>query len=201
SVHRTLVGAWSAGLSVASDTVPAVGDAATLTILDQDLAVRVVRAGIFADRLAVRLTGGPNEWSQPVDVKHYRNTTADRVVGDLGVTLSAPIGTALPFWTRPPGTVGTALQHMAQYLARNWRVAPSGVVVLTDESSVATIEDPEAVELARDPARGLVQLAPERATVLPGGLYGQDTIGDVVYNLTDRSEEHTSELQSRENLV
>src|SRR5690606_40345205 len=96
SVHRTLVGAWSAGLSVASDAVPAVGDAATLTILDQDLAGRVVRAGIFADRLAVRLTGGPNDWSQPVDVKHYRNTTADRVGGDLGGTLSAPSGTAPP---------------------------------------------------------------------------------------------------------
>lgn len=183
SLHMPLNGAWSAEMAVASDLSYAVGDQVTLTVLDLDLVGRVVRSGTFADRLSVRLTGGATDWSQPVEVKHYRNTTVDRVIGDLGLTLAAPIGTALPFWTRAPGTVGMSIQTLAQYLARNWRVQPDGRVFMAEETP-AEVEDPDAVELGRDPARGLVQLAPERATVLPGGIYQQDTIGDVVYNLS-----------------
>jgi hypothetical protein len=183
SLHLPLNGAWSAELAVATAATYAVGDQVTLTVLDLDLVGRVVRAAQFADRLSIRLTGGATDWSQPVEVKHYRNTTVDRVIGDLGLTLTAPIGTALPFWTRAPGTIGTSIQGLAQYTARNWRVQPDGRVFLAEEVP-AEVEDPEAVELGRDPARGIVQLAPERATVLPGGIYQQDTIGDVVYNLS-----------------
>jgi hypothetical protein len=184
SLHMPLNGAWSAELSVASDVELAVGAAVTLRVLDLDLAGRVARTGLFADRLSLRLTGGPTDWSQPVDVKHYRNTTAGRVLGDLGLTLATPQDDALAFWTRAPGTVGGSVQVLARYFARNWRVNPDGAVLLTSEGP-ATIEDPEAVEIGRDPARGLVQLAPERATILPGVMYGQDTVGDVIYNLTD----------------
>lgn len=184
SVHFPMNGAWSAELSVASDAEHAVGDTVTLTILDQDFVARVVRAGVFADRLSIRLTGGPNDWGQPVEAKHYRNVTSGRVLSDLGLTLSTPSELALAFWTRAPGTVGMAVQSLAQYMAQNWRVLPNGQVLLTSEAP-APVEDPEAVELGRDPGRGMVQLAPERATVLPGGTFGADTIGDVVYNLSD----------------
>lgn len=183
SVHFPMNGAWSAELSVASDATLAEGDAASLKILDQTFVGRVVRAGLFSDRLSVRVTGGAADWSQPVDVKHYRNTTADRVLGDVGLTLAAPVGTALPFWTRTQGTVGSTIQTLARYIALNWRVQPGGAVFLGPDTQT-TAEDPEAVEIGRDPGRGIVQLAPERATILPGLLFGQDTVGDVVYNLT-----------------
>jgi hypothetical protein len=183
SLHLPLNGAWSAELSVATDADYAVGDQVTLTVLDLDLVGRVVRSAQFAERLSIRLTGGAADWSQAVGVKHYRNTTADQVVSDVGLTLANGLNVALPFWTRAPGTVGSTVQAIAQYLAVTWRVLPNGQIRVAAESPAAV--DPQAVELVRDPARGLVQLAPDVAAVLPGVLVGTDVVGDVVYNLTD----------------
>jgi hypothetical protein len=183
SVHLPMNGAWSAELSVASDAVYAVGDAATLTILDLDLTARIVRTGIFADRLSVRLTGGTVDWGQVVGAKHYRTTNADQVISDVGVTLANGLNVDLPFWTRAPGTVGSSVQAIARYLNVNWRVQPNGQVRMAAEDPQSV--DPEAVEIGRDPARGIVQLAPDTAAVLPGVLVGSDQVGDVVYNLTE----------------
>lgn len=183
SVHFPMNGAWSAELSVASDAAYAVGDAVTLTILDLDLTARVVRTGIFADRLSVRLTGGTPDWGLAVGVKHYRNSTADQVVSDVGVTLANGLNVSLPFWTRAPGTVGSTIQAIARYLNVNWRVLPNGQVRAAAEAP--ELVDPQAVEIGRDPGRGMVQLAPDAAVVLPGVQVGDDQVGDVVYNLTD----------------
>jgi hypothetical protein len=182
SLHLPLSGAWSAELAVATDATYAVGDVVTLTVLDLDLVGRVVRAAQFADRLSIRLTGGRTDWGQAVGVKHYRNTNADQVIGDVTVALSAPLNITLPFWTRTPGTIGSTVQSVARYLALNWRVNPDGTVRLLAEAPEPV--EPGAVELGRDPARGIVQLAPESAAVLPGCLVGADAVGDVVYNLT-----------------
>ena len=183
SLHLPMSGAWSAELAVASDTDLAVGAIVTLRVLDRELTGRVARAGLFADRLSVRLTGGTVDWSQAVGVKHYRNANADQVLGDVTVALSDPLNITLPFWTRTPGTIGSTVQSIARYLALNWRVNPDGTVRMLAEAPEAV--EPDAIELARDPARGIVQLAPESAAVLPGCLVGSDSVGDVVYNLTD----------------
>jgi len=183
SLHLPLNGAWSAELSVGTEATYAVGDQVTLTVLDLDLIGRVVRADQFAERLSIRLTGGAANWGQAVAVKHYRNTTADQVVSDVGLTLANGLNVALPFWTRSPGTIGSTVQAIAQYLGVTWRVLPNGQVRVAAESPA--VVDPQAVELARDPARGLVQLAPDVAAVLPGVQVGSDVVGDVVYSLTD----------------
>jgi hypothetical protein len=182
SLHLPMNGAWSGELAAATQATYAVGEVVTLTVLDTALIGRVVRAAQYGDRLSIRLTGGTVDWGLALGVKHYRNTTADQVIADAGITLAASLNVALPFWTRAPGTPGSTIQAVAQYVGLNWRVLPDGAVRVAAEAP--ELVDPGAVETSRDPARGLVELAPELATVLPGSLVGDDSVGDVVYDLT-----------------
>jgi hypothetical protein len=184
SLWLPMNGAWSAELSVGTDSALATGDSVTLNVLGLSLTGRVIRASIVAERLAVRLTGGSINWGQSVDAKHYKNVLADQVLADVGVTLGNGLNVTLPFWTRSPGTIGSTVQAIATYLRVNWRVNSDGTVRMAAEAP-ATV-DPEAVELNRDAARGLVELAPDQAVVLPGVLVGGDSVGDVMYELGDQ---------------
>lgn len=179
-LHLPVNGAWSAELQVGSDEELAAGDVVTLALPDLELTGRVVRAGAFAERLRVRLTGGEPDWGAAVEVKHYRNTTADQVLADVGVTPDQPTGAQLAYWTRAPGTVGSTVAAIAAHLGHSWRVNPDGTVRIRAESPAA-VDLTSAVELARDAARGLVELAPDSAVVVPGVLAGEDEVGDVLY--------------------
>jgi hypothetical protein len=166
---------------VASDAVLAVGAVVTLELPGLELTGRVIRAGISSERLRVRLTGGAVDWSAVQEAKHYRDTTADTILEDVAVTVDEALGTDFPFWTRNPGTTGSTAQAVAQYLGFNWRVNPDGTVRLRAEAP-ETVDTSELVEVGRDPARGLVEAAPENAVLLPGVLAGADSVGDVLYN-------------------
>lgn len=184
SVHFPMNGAWSAELQVSSDVVPAVGDIATLTLPGPvNYLGRVERAGIFAERLRVRLTGGSSEWSRPIDVKHYRNSDGDQAVRDLGVQTESPLELDLAFWSRPAGTIGNAMQTLAELAQVNWRVLANGTVRMRAEAPFAV--EPDAVEISRDDARGIVEVAPEFSVIQPGTTFNGDTIGDVIYDLDD----------------
>lgn len=180
-LHLPLNGAWSAEVQVATDTEVEAGDTVELSLPGLDLVAFVVRAGIFAGRLRLRLTGGEQDWSEAQDVKHYKQTTADQVLEDVDVTTEAALGVALPFWTRAEGTTGSTVQAVAQYLGFNWRVNPDGTVRIAAETPAA-VDTKGLLETSRDPARGLVEAAPENATVLPGTQVGDDSVGDVLYN-------------------
>lgn len=180
-LHMPMNGAWSAEVQVASDTELNPGDTLVLGLPELDLTGRVVRAGIFAERLRVRLTGGELDWSEAQPVKHYRETTADQVLEDVGIELDQSLGIDLPFWTRNPGTTGSTVQAIAAYLGHNWRVNPDGTVRLRAEAP-ESVDVTGLVETARDPARGLVETAPEAAVLLPGVLAGDDSVGDVLYS-------------------
>lgn len=184
SLHLPLNGAWSAELQVASDVGLAPGDSATLDLPGLSLIGTVVRAGQFGERLRARLTGGTLDWSAHQEVKHYRETTADRVLADVGVEPETDIGASLPYWTRSPGTVGSTVQAVARHLGYNWRVQPDGSIRIAEETPTLAA-DPDAQEISRDPARGLVTVAPEQATILPGTTFGEDSVGDVIYDLDD----------------
>lgn len=186
-LHLPLNGAWSAEVQVASDTELAAGDVVSLVLPGLTLTARVVRAGIASERLRARLTGGDVDWSAVQDTKHYKSTSADAVVTDVGVTLDAALGVDFPFWTRSPGTTGATVQAVAQYLGFNWRVNPDGTVRMKAEAPEA-VDVADLVEVARDPARGLVEVAPETANILPGTLVGADSVGDVLYRVDDQGQ-------------
>ncbi len=184
SLHLPLNGAWSAELQASSEKLPAVGSTVTLSLPgDATYLGRVVRAGIQDERLNLRLTGGPPDWGQQVDLKHYHSSDGDKAMRDLGVQTDAPLELDLPFWTRPPGTIGMAVQALATAAGVNWRVNPDGTIRIRDEAPFAV--DPKAIEISRDDRRGLVEIAPNVAAIMPGTTFGSDSIGDVVYDFGD----------------
>lgn len=180
-LHLPLNGAWSAEVQVAADAELAPGDLVTLGLPELELAGRVVRAGIFAERLRVRLTGGDVDWSAAQPAKHYKNTTTGQVIADVGVTTDQPLTDALAFWTRSPGTVGSTVAAVAEHMGVAWRVNPDGTIRIRAEAP-ESVDVTGLVETARDPARGLVEAAPESAVVVPGCLAGDDSVGDVLYS-------------------
>jgi hypothetical protein len=180
SAHFPLNGAWSAELQVSSDVVPNVGDVATLTLPGPvDYLGRVERAGIFGERLRVRLTGGESEWSRPIDARHYRNSDGDQAMRDLGILTEAPLELDLPYWARPLGTIGNAVQNLADMAQVNWRVLANGTVRMRAEDPFPV--EPDAVEIWRDDARGIVEVAPEFCVLQPGTTFNGDVLGDVLY--------------------
>jgi hypothetical protein len=186
SAHFPLNGAWSAELQISSDVIPNVGDVATLTLPGPvDYLGRVERAGIFGERLRVRLTGGESEWSRPIDVRHYRNSDGDQAMRDLGIQTEAPLELDLAYWTRPAGTIGAAVQSLADLAKVNWRVLANGTTRIREEDPFPV--EPDAVEISRDDARGIVEVAPEFCVIQPGTTFNGDTIGDVVYEQDDQS--------------
>ncbi len=183
NLHLVTKGAWSAELQVASDAAPTVGDAATLTVLDLTLAGRVSRTGTFADRVSLRLTGGAVEWTGAVTAKHYKDVTVDLLLKDLGLTLDQSNQTKIEFWTRQVGTVGQAVEEIAQRLGFNWRINPDGTLLMRAESPTP-VDGASAVQQDRDTARGIVTLAlNEEAPFLPGTKLGDDVLGDVLYEV------------------
>lgn len=182
SLHFPLSGAWSGEVQVSADDAPAVGASATLSFAGTDFLCWVVRSGIEASRAHVRITGGAIDWTAVQPVKHYRNTDAGQVLSDVGITPSAAVTDALAFWTRNPGTTGSAVQSLAAKLGVNWRVLPDGTVRIAAEDT-PEVESPDAVETGRDPGRGIVSLAVEDAVIQPGVRFGDDSVGDVSYDL------------------
>jgi hypothetical protein len=85
--------------------------------------------------------------------------------------------TQLPSQNYQNTTVATVLEDK---LGMNWRVNPDGTVRLRAEAP-ETVSNAAALELERDETRGLVTVAVERATVLPGTVVNGDTVGDVLY--------------------
>lgn len=180
SAHFPLNGAWSAEVQASSDTVPAVGARATLTLPGPIAYIgRVERAGLDGARLRVRMTGSTNEWSRLIDAKHYKQSDGDAAMRDLGVQTEAPLELDLPFWTRPAGTIGNAVQTLAGYAQVNWRVLSNGTTRIRAEAPF--VVQPDATEIFRDDARGLVECAPEVSVIQPGTIVGDDQVGDVVY--------------------
>jgi len=184
SLHLPLNGAWSAELQASSEKLPAVGSTVTLKLPgDVEYIGRVVRAGIVDERLNLRLTGGAPEWTQQVALKHYHNADGDKAMRDLGIETEAPLELDLPFWTRPPGTIGMAVQALATAAGVNWRVNPDGKIRIREEAPFAV--DPKAIEISRDDRRGIVEIAPDVAAVMPGTTVGADQVGDVIYDFGD----------------
>lgn len=179
SLSLPVSGAWSADIQVASGKALAAGARASLELPGLTLEGFVKRSGVFGDRAQLRVTGGALDWQSVLPAKNYQKTDVATVLADMGVSTDQPVTNPLDFWSRPSGTTGQALQQVADYLGLPWRINPDGTVRLRAEAPQSV--NPGAIELKRDEVRGMVDLALERAVVLPGCLVGSDTVGDVLY--------------------
>lgn len=178
-------GAWVADVQVAADSAPSAGARASLQLPGgPEWTGLVKRSGVFADRVQVRLVGGTVDWQASVGAQNYVKVSLGTVLSELGVTTDSTVSDQVQFWTRSVGTVGQAVQQVADYLGLNWRVNPDGTVRIRAESSAVVSAD--HVEIERIESRGLVVVAAERAVIVPGCTLGTDSVGDVVY---DDSEE------------
>lgn len=177
-------GAWSAEVEVAADA--ALSGAVRLTLPGGPTwNGLVVRSEHSAERARARIIGGTVTWTTPTVLQHYRSTTTGAVLAGLGVSLDAPSTAALPFWTRKASTIGEGVSAIATHLGVNWRVNPDGTLRIRAEAPEQV--DPDAVEVLRDATRGIVELAPEAATLLPGVLRASDSVGDVIYDVSEDS--------------
>lgn len=181
-------GAWTLHLEAAEPApdaaTPEVGDVVTLDA--PALTGRVVRVGLAPDRrLKAFIAGGTVDWSAPVELRHARETTTGAELASLGVGAAAGgLSADLPFWSRPATTVGDAVRALAEAAgASGWRTAPDGAALLVDPAATPESVEPGGVEVDRDPARGLVTLAPDELVVLPGVQVADDLVGDVVYDV------------------
>jgi len=181
SLHMPINGAWSAEIHCADGVPFIVGSTATLTMPGQSLVGRVVRSQLYAERVQVRMSGGLSDWQQSVTGLNYGKVQADKVLSDMGVVTDQALSTQLNFWTRLEGTIGQSIQLLAKHLSFNWRINPNGTVRIKSEDPVKV--EPEAIETYRDESRGMIELAIEKAVVLPGCLVGDDSVGEVIYTL------------------
>jgi hypothetical protein len=172
--HLPLLGPWHADVVLATSTPPALGPTTLHVGGGAGWAGRVVRAGIDGERAYARVVGGSIDWTAPQTVQHYR----DASVGDiLGYAVGA--STRLPFWTRRAGTAQTTLEDLAAHLGISWRVNSAGAVELPAATAPPPPPAGAALEISRDPTRGLVVVAIDEPLIMPG----QPGIGDVIYTL------------------
>lgn len=184
SLSLPMSGAWTADVQVAADAAPSAGARASLELPGAPAWVGLVkRAGMSVERAQVRLVGGTVDWQEAVQAKNYKNVSLQTVVADLGIETDQAITTQVPFWTRSSGTIGQALQQVAEFLGVNWRINPDGTVRIREEQPESV--QPEHVELDRLEGRGLVIVAPEKALIVPGCTLGSDSVGDVTYDDSD----------------
>lgn len=183
-------GAWTLHLECAESddgTAPEVGD--VVTVDEPALVGRVARVGVSAGRVRAFIVGGTADWSAPVELRHARETGTTAELGQLQVGVATGgLAADLPFWSRPATTIGDAVRALAEAAgAGGWRVDATGAALLLDPDAATEAVEPGGVEIERDPARGLVTLAPERAVILPGTAVttpaGTDSVGDVIYDV------------------
>ncbi len=124
---------------------------------------------------------------------HFRNTTVGKV---LALTLAAAgeakhgnidaalLARALPYWTRPSGSLGSALTTLAEHIGADWYFAPDGSVWLGTGRCEPADADLSPMLLDYDGATGAQDFAPDYLSVLPGDDLGHGAITSVLYEIT-----------------
>lgn len=124
---------------------------------------------------------------------HFRGTTVGKV---LSLTLAeageakhgnisaALLARALPYWTRPSGSLGAALTTLAEHIGCDWYFAPDGTVWLGTGRCEPADESLAPMLLDYDGASGEQDFAPDYLSVLPGDDLGHGPIVSVLYEIT-----------------
>ena len=185
-------GVWVASLEV--DAEEAITGAVTLKQSDTSISYAgyVVRSGEQSGTCHLEVMGGAGGLRDELAARSYREVTARTVVAEAlegaGEALASTstrslLDTLLPFWSRTQGRASLALSTVAEALSGRWRVLPSGAVWLGVDTWPA-YRGELPTELGRDPAAGIVLLAPEAIDLAPGVTLRNDRIGRVEHLVT-----------------
>jgi hypothetical protein len=129
----------------------------------------------------------------PLGAAHFRNSTVGKVLaltlaeageakhGNIDGTLLAR---ALPYWTRPSGSLGSALSTLAEHLGVDWYFTPDGSVWLGTGRCEPADDTLAPMALEYDGATGAQDFAPDYLSVLPGDDLGHGPITAVLYEIT-----------------
>jgi hypothetical protein len=128
----------------------------------------------------------------PLGAAHFRGSTVGKV---LALTLAEAgeakhgnisgelLSTALPYWTRPAGSLGNALTTLAEHVGADWYFAPDGTVWLGTGRCEPADEALAPMALEYDGASGAQDFAPDYLSVLPGDDLGNGPIVSVLYEI------------------
>jgi hypothetical protein len=134
-------------------------------------------------------TGGAR---YPLGAAHFRNTTVGKVLaltlaaagearhGNIDATLLAR---SLPYWTRPSGSLGTALTTLAEHIGCDWYFAPDGSVWLGTGRCEPADDALAPMALEYDGQTGAQDFAPDYLSILPGDDLGHGPIVCVLYEI------------------
>lgn len=183
-----LLGAWV--LDVETDTDRAITGRVPFVSGGMTWSGTVVRGGVEAGTWRGRLVGGANGLGRVLPARAYRSVTArsiaEGIATEAGEQLAdVALDTILTNWTRPGLSGAELLKLLVNYLGLGWRVQPGGAVWIGSESW--PLDAGEWEELGRDPQRGLVTLAIDAPTLLPGATLAAETdrVAGVVYTFDE----------------
>jgi hypothetical protein len=182
-IHLPLNGAWSADLHCVEVVPFAIGSKVTISLPEKDFVGTVERCAVYATRVHIRVIGGAVDFGNSVSSKNYSNVSADALLSEMGIATDQPIGKTFACWSRIDSSIGVSVQLIAKQLGVNWRVNPDSTLRIRAEEFVSV--NPDAVETYRDESGGMIELAIEKATVLPGTKVGNDLVGDTIYVLQE----------------
>jgi hypothetical protein len=191
SIQMPRVGVWTMELDLdGTDAAKATG-AVTLTVGSVAWKGTAVEVGAYVGRVHARVLGGAGGFGKATKPKFYAAIPARVVATDLlaegGETLSATsdaslLGTVLPFWTRPAGTVGEGLETLLEDIGATYRVLPDGTVWVGAETwPKATAAD--VVVEADVPQDSRIVFSSTEPTVLPGTTFKDKKVARVAHKI------------------
>lgn len=133
----------------------------------------IAEGAAYAGSWRSRLVAGAGGLDRDLPAVAYRypsaGVVAQAIAQETGEVLAATpaLSTSLPAWERLAGPAHRALDLLASAIGVPWRVRPSGELAF-EAPSWGPTDDPSAVEVARDPARGSLTLAVQVPRLLAG---------------------------------
>lgn len=195
-IRLPLYGAWTAECVHADPaTVPTTGSRVEITLGSQTFSGTVYRTSSLGDMSwDTYVIGGAGALQTTLDPIYYSQAPSVQVLGDAleqaGEELSGDVSTpaTLDSWTRTARTLGQELDLLQDALAFDgWRVLSDGTIWIGIESwPVATLaSDVDVMSAGADD--GVVTIACEDPTILPGSTWEGARICEVVHNVTAKS--------------
>ncbi len=184
--------AWHADLII--DSVETVSGAVTLDFEGLSFVGTVLRAGVYAGRLGVRMVGGAGGLTTELPARSYIETSVGTVLADIlresGETLSATsdasiLAAGLMKWHREVGPASHALVNLLDKVGATFRVLRDGTIWVGVTSY--PVVSPTHVLVDEDWVAGIITIAPDAPELEPGTTFLGQKIELVVHRLLPKS--------------